>query len=147
MLRGQGGAKVIQDRVGSLWAEAWRKQSFSSPPDWGLDPSGSQRQLGKDGQRVSSSPTSLRRGAGRNSLLPEQPQKMFWFVTHLASLSHNKLLRGEGGTASTPPQPAGSKNVREPHVTLPCLRELIPQASQRYFGEGGAVISCITPCW
>lgn len=97
---------------------------------------------------VSSSPASLCWGARLcSSLLLELLQKTFWFMTRLANWSHSTLIRGVGGNACTQPLSTGSKNVWEPHVTLSCLREVIPQASQRYFGEGGFFISHIPLHW
>jgi len=112
-------------------------------------PSGCQTHQGAKGSwRMTDgqSPLALNSCAGQEGC-PLFYQNCSWFMTHLARLSHSKLLWGAGGSASTHPWPAGSKNGWKPHGTLSCLRELIPQASQRYFRKGGGSISHIPPHW
>lgn len=68
-------------------------------------------------------------------------------MTHLANLSPSRLVQGAEGAVSIHTWSSGSKSVQEPNITFSCLREVIPQVSQRYFGEGGAFISYILPHW
>lgn len=67
-----------------------------------------------------------------SSLWLEQWQGIFWFMTDLAILSQSEVLWA--GKELPVPVHAGSRNAWEPHITLSCLKDLIPQALQGYFG-------------